>query len=120
MERIIIDLKGVKSKEEILKRFQDIFEFNVEPINDSNSSQPNKGNWDVFIDLFYELDKFSEMYKRKMFNEKSINLTLKNVQDAINNCREEYEILISILNNFTDRQRCCGSNLDISFSFSIL
>jgi len=106
MKTIIIDLSNVRSKDEILKLFNDIFSFTIPP-----------RTWDGFNDWFRNLDTDSAMYKREIPDEKDIHLILRNIHHVKKFSEEDYNILIDLLFNATDKgQR--GDDVNLTFEVS--
>ncbi len=95
MKNLIVDLTDVKSKEDMLKRFNDVFDFVIEPAC----------NWD------------SLMYMSKMPDEKNIHLIIKNIHNVKRFSEKEYNTLLDILVSSTDKgQRQDGINLTFEVS----
>lgn len=117
MKTITIDLKDVKTAQDVFDRFQELFQFEFHP----------KG-WDSLNSSFMNLDTDSKMYKSTVANEKDIHLIVKNVDDVKKIpvtkgllFKSEYLTLIDVLARATDRAGRSGSKGDdVSFTFELM
>lgn len=104
MYTIIVDLKGVKTAEEMFDRFQEVFQFayydeELDALSDRYGyldphsekykeiaarakEKKIQQNWDSFNDSFTSLDSDSVLYKKKIAPEKNVHLIVKNIDDV--------------------------------------
>lgn len=117
MKTITIDLKDVKTAQDIFDRFQELFQFEFHP----------KG-WDSLNSSFTNLDTDSKMYKNIIANEKEIHFIVKNIDDVKKVpvtkgllFNSEYLTLIDVLVCATDKADRSGSKGDnINFTFEVM
>lgn len=104
----IVDLKGVKDKQELIKRFVDTLKL---------PDEPNwQWNWDAFNDYFRNLDTDSKVVRESDPVPQEVHLTIRNIWDVARYSKDEYCSLCEILVEATDQDNRVDK---IKFTFEI-